>query len=143
MSKNGNLRCRIEKKYEEDFKKLAGGKPSELLYELVIKHLKKNNVEINSESGGEVELKFNPILNCRLRQNELVKVNEVLQAESKKPSEFLLGLVRARINKSPHFSKDELNELRQSNKQLVAIGRNLNHVLVKSNRTLFLENFHS
>jgi hypothetical protein len=73
------------------------------------------------------------IMTTRVKPQELEKIKEILKAENKTRSSFLLGLIRARLNKFPHFNTDELNQLRDANRQLLAIGRNLNQIVAAIN----------
>ncbi len=44
------------------------------------------------------------------------------------PTQWTLALIRARLTDQPQFGADEIAELRESNHQLLAIGRNLNQI---------------
>lgn len=109
--------------------KARGDIPSELLRGFIREYLsdvKAPAVFSSDESRSE-------IMTTRVKPQELDKIKEILNAENKTRSSFLLGLIRARLNKFPHFNTDEINQLRDSNRQLLAIGRNLNQIVAAIN----------
>lgn len=73
------------------------------------------------------------MVRTRLSAEEKAKFDEIKFAENVSESFLLLRQVRILITQEPHFSKSELDELRNSNRQLTAIGRNLNRVVQQIN----------
>ena len=69
----------------------------------------------------------------RLTSEEKAKLKKYCEAENITYSQALIRQIRILINQEPHFTKDELQVLRNSNNQLVRIGRNLNQVVRKMN----------
>lgn len=79
------------------------------------------------------------LIQTRLNAEEKAKFDEIKQAENVSESFLLLRQVRILITKEAHFSKAELAELRNSNQQLTAIGRNLNQVVQQINAGLITD----
>ena len=69
----------------------------------------------------------------RLTSDEKIKFKKYCEAENITYSQAMIRQIRILINQEPHFTKDELQVLRNSNNQLVRIGRNLNQVVRKMN----------
>lgn len=129
MVKEKQLRARVTEEIKDAFARAAAKQEkteSALLLDLVTEFL---------DNVGELPPKADPppirsgVIATRINAREARALTEVLKAEDKKRSEFLLGLVRARLTKKPHFSYVELNNLREANMHLLAIGRNLNQMV--------------
>lgn len=121
------LRARVSEDVKDAFGRAAhkyGKTESALLLAIVIEFL---------DSVGELP-KVEPepirsgVIATRINSAEARALSDVLKAEDKNRAEFLLGLIRSRLNKKPHFGYTELNNLREANRQLLAIGRNLNQI---------------
>lgn len=69
----------------------------------------------------------------RVTREEKGALSALCKEEGVSESFLLLRQVRILINNGPHFSKDELQALRNATNQLTAIGRNLNQILIKIN----------
>ncbi len=79
------------------------------------------------------------IVKTRLSPEEKARFDKINIAENVSESFLLLRQVRILITKEPHFSKNEIAELRNSNQQLTAIGRNLNQVVQQINAGLITD----
>jgi len=58
---------------------------------------------------------------------------KICKEEGVTESSLLLRQVRILINNQPHFSKEEIKNLRSATNQLTAIGRNLNQIVARIN----------
>lgn len=63
-----------------------------------------------------------------LTPSEDAKLEEFAKMEGFSSPKWLVALVRARIAAAPQFGQQEIEVLARSNKQLLAIGRNLNQI---------------
>ncbi len=80
-------------------------------------------------NGNNIEINHQKVLLTRLKNEQEVKgLKKILDNEKANISEYLYSLIRNRINKEPHFIKTEMNELRNSNNQLLMVGRNINQI---------------
>ncbi|MCP3670359.1 MAG: hypothetical protein GY814_07980 [Gammaproteobacteria bacterium] len=126
----GMLRSRCSDELVASFAALAkhrGQTPSALLRSMAEELVLKETGVIDSPSiGFEAKAKT---VSTRITQGEAERLGKILAAEQKTASVLLLALIRARLNKAPHFSKDELAALREATRQLQAVGRNLNQVV--------------
>ncbi len=60
--------------------------------------------------------------------SEYSRFLELAKAEGFSPGKWLVALVRWRVASTPQFGQHEIEALARSNKQLLAIGRNLNQI---------------
>ncbi len=129
MAKTKQLQARAPEALKDAFARAAAKlnkTESTLLLELVSEFL--DNAGKLPQKAKRPPLRSG-VIATRINKDEARALSQVLKAEDKNRSEFLLGLIRARLNKKPHFSVTELNNLREANRQLLAIGRNLNQMV--------------
>ena len=131
MAKTGALRTRVDKETEQAFRQAAAlhkSSMSVLLLRLVEQFLAKQNMLPNQDQTKDQTVRGR-VIGTRINDDEARALAAILQEEKRSTSAFLLNLVRARLTKSSRFSQPELNELREANRQLLAIGRNLNQYI--------------
>lgn len=133
MAKTGALRTRVDKETEQAFRQAAKAlhkkSMSVLLLELVEQFLAEQNMLPDQDQMKDNQTVRGRVIGTRINDDEARALAEILQEEKRSTSAFLLNLVRARLTKSSRFSQSELNELREANRQLLAIGRNLNQYI--------------
>jgi hypothetical protein len=89
--------------------------------------LGKGKKKINKPEGDSF------VLRTRVNAEEKAAFDFIREQENVSESFLLLRQVRALITTGAHFSAPELQELRHSNQQLIAIGRNLNQIVTLIN----------
>ena len=67
-------------------------------------------------------------LEVRFTPSEHVKLKAEARQHGFAPTKWIVALVRAQLTGQPHFGQIELEHLAHSNRQLLAIGRNLNQI---------------
>jgi len=132
MLKNKKLIIRVDETTKNAFEEavVSCGKSSvsSLLLELVGNFLKDKNTVTGSDEKPSREVRSR-VVGTRINEKEAEALESILLQENKTAAEFLLCLIRSRINKAPHLGQSEMLQLRESNKQLLAIGRNVNQVV--------------
>ncbi|MCP3669800.1 MAG: hypothetical protein GY814_05100 [Gammaproteobacteria bacterium] len=124
------LRSRCSDELEQSFTALAkhrGLTPSALLRSMAEEIVLKETGVVDTPAN-DFEAKAKTV-STRITDREAKRMGDILAAEHKSTSVFLLALIRARLNKAPHFAKEELTALREATRQLQAVGRNLNQVM--------------
>ena len=67
-------------------------------------------------------------LHLRLHPKEAIEIRKMAKQEGTTGPGWVRKLVRAALFRAPQFSPEEMNALRESNRELAAIGRNLNQI---------------
>lgn len=133
---------KVESYLEEDLKlrylsylknEKGGLSASKHLRNLIINEIdfKPNDDKVEEVKADEPKDYY---LNTRLSQSEKVayeKRSKEYGFENK--NSLLLKLIREELDKAPQLKIEELEALRESNKQLLALGRNLNQIAKKIN----------
>lgn len=78
-------------------------------------------------------IKKSETLHIRLLEEERRSLNELSEELGVKPSIFVRRLIREAVNQGPDFFDDGIKELRETNRQIAAIGRNLNRLVLMMN----------
>jgi predicted transcriptional regulator len=65
---------------------------------------------------------------ARLKPLEYAELKAAAEAQGMKPGTWVAGLIRAKLGAGQTMSRDEIAALRESTRQLQAIGRNLNQI---------------
>lgn len=87
-----------------------------------------NSVSVNKDNRKDC------YLNTRLTRDENNGYEKASKAYGfKNRNSLLLKLIREEINKAPELNEDQTQELREANKHLLGIGRNLNQIARKLN----------
>jgi len=81
-----------------------------------------------SDEGAKSELP-NKVINTRLTESEWRALEKILEGEGVNIYQWLLSLVRSKLTDEPQFNKSQILDLQESNRQLLAIGRNLNQLV--------------
>lgn len=125
---------RIEEQKKRQLAELAhrhGRKPATLLTALVDQLLKAPNgatAEMSpreTPTGGRADQK----ITARLTQTEDSEVRRLAHEQGLKPATWVAHLIRRKLRKGPQpLTRDEVAALRESTRQLQAIGRNLNQI---------------
>jgi hypothetical protein len=69
----------------------------------------------------------------RLTMDENQALKKLALEMSVKPSKLIRRLIREAVNQGPDFFDDGIKELRETNRQIGAIGRNLNRLVLMMN----------
>lgn len=130
---------RIESEKKQRFHELAkkiNRKPAALINAMIDQVLKTQGLdqqeEVDTENVALVEAATKKIT-ARITPSEYAEACATAKAESMRPGTWLAALVRGRLRKRPTLNKDELVALRESTRQLQAIGRNLNQLVRATN----------
>lgn len=67
-------------------------------------------------------------LNVQLTQDEHSALCAAAASEGLRRTEWVVKLIRATLTRKPQFNRAELDALMESNRQIAAIGRNLNQI---------------
>ena len=111
-----------------------GHSESSLVNVLVNFFLKKNPVA--AEALPLVSHVKERRLGFRLTSAEQTELKNRAATRGMKPAQYIRHMFRAHITKSPHFYDDDLTELREANRQLAAIGKNINQIVKALNKSL-------
>lgn len=141
MTKRENLArlvAWVDLQTKRDFAALAKSNShteSSLLKVLVNAFLKKNPViqeqaETEADSGNDAKFTF---WTGTATKAELTKR---AAARGLKPSVYMRSLVRSHLTNQPSFTDAELAELKEANRQLAAIGKNINQIAKALNTSL-------
>jgi len=110
-------------------------KPGTAIRQLVTTALSKNrNSDLNATELHEQPDESKERIEIRLTRTEMAKTRKHAENEGCSPNRWIINLVRANLTKRPQFGMKELEDLGESNKQLLAIGRNLNQLVRAINR---------
>jgi hypothetical protein len=129
---------------EEELKSLLKSEAKEAGYQSLSDYLtaiingrhKKGRVLGKGKKQRVANQEGSVIVKTRISREEKFLFDEIRNAENVSEAFLLLRQVRILITKEPHFSKAEIAELRNSNQQLIAIGRNLNQIVQQINAGL-------
>jgi hypothetical protein len=138
MSELKRISAWVEKELKEAFVKAAkahGNTESGLLGLLVGTFLKRNPALPDQSADDECETKTDRVT-VRFTRNEGRELHRLASARGLKRSAYLGGLFRAQATREPYFSEDEIGALREANRQLAAIGRNVNQIAKALNTSL-------
>lgn len=114
-----------EKQAWVDFCQFAGEPEAKMLRKMIIKV--SGGAEVTSPASKR-EPKTGKVT-VRLTESERVKLLDKIEREGyENPTKWTTALVRAALHREPVLTDDELAALRESNRELAAIGRNLNQV---------------
>jgi len=69
----------------------------------------------------------------RLTVDENAALKALAEEMGVKPSKLIRRLIREAVNQGPDFFDDGVKELRETNRQIAAIGRNLNRLVLMMN----------
>tara|TARA_R110002124_G_scaffold278873_2_gene451086 strand:+ start:6231 stop:6641 length:411 start_codon:yes stop_codon:yes gene_type:complete len=69
----------------------------------------------------------------RLTVDENAALKKLAEDMGVKPSKLIRRLIREAVNQGPDFFDDGIKELRETNRQVAAIGRNLNRLVLMMN----------
>jgi len=69
----------------------------------------------------------------RLTVDENAALKKLAEEMGVKPSKLIRRLIREAVNQGPDFFDDGIKELRETNRQIAAIGRNLNRLVLMMN----------
>ena len=129
--KSGKLEARCSASMEAAFENLAnqsGVRPSQLLRRFVEEELKTAGLDQQELSPAPEKEKRSERVAVRFSKAEM----EAIQSLSENfggPREWLVALARSRISSdTPQFSLKEVQALYESNRELWAIGRNINQI---------------
>lgn len=125
------LATRVEPSLKESFEAHAGAcnlKPSELLRRLLI-------VELGREPGAQKALPQPKLQDQKMRQVTLRFPRFILEAaqdraalKGMKPARWMAALVQSHLDLEPVMTEKEVQLLRGMNRELSAIGRNINQI---------------
>lgn len=96
-----------------------------MLRVLINLFLKQNSPSEDMPDASEVKDKK---MYIRLTEPEKVAVANRSRAQGFKSATWVRSLIRATLARTPHFNEEELHELREANRQLAALGRNINQI---------------
>jgi len=119
------IRANIDQLTKINFKHAAKNKgmtESELLRLMVAQVIGENseNVDLPNRSN-RVQLMFT--------EKEFFRVKKRARADGYlRHTSWMVGIVRSILNKKPNFAAEEISILRESNREMAAIGRNLNQI---------------
>lgn len=106
---------------------------SSMLKLLINAFLKKNpSLETTPTESIATDAKLTFWLGSREKKS----IEDLAQQRGLKPSPYMRGLVRAHISNRPSFSDQELVALKEANRQLAAIGKNINQIARALNTSL-------
>ena len=137
MKSRGNLTVQLGDAKEQwnALCKSQNTKPGTAIRQLVKTALSKNkNSDFNATELHEQPDETKDRIEIRLTRTEMAKTREHAENEGCSPNRWIINLVRANLTKRPQFGMKELEILGESNKQLLAIGRNLNQLIRAINR---------
>lgn len=117
--------------------KANGHTEGAMLRLLVNTFLKKNDAPQEMPAASTTK---NAYLSVRLPAAEKVVLKNVARKNGFSPSAYAHSLLRANLAGTPHFNDDHLQALREANRQLAAIGKNINQIAKALNITA--ENAH-
>jgi predicted transcriptional regulator len=108
-----------------------GRKPSGLL-NLALQQLLKLNGEnreavVEADHGNALDSASKKVT-ARLRPQEFNKLKAAAESQGMKPGTWVAGLIRAKLDTGQTMNREEIAALRESTRQLQAIGRNLNQI---------------
>jgi Bacterial mobilisation protein (MobC) len=115
--------------------KAQGNTESGLLGLLVGTFLNRNPalIEQSVEDDGETKSDRVTVRFTKAEGRILLKLSS---ARGLKRSAYLSGLFRAQATGEPYFTDDEIGSLRDANRQLAAVGRNVNQIAKALNTSL-------
>lgn len=104
---------------------------------------------IDQDQGAEQAVKAEPgqsekeRMTVRLPRFLMSAIDSRAKAKSMKPSRWVSALVQSNLMKQPVMAEAELNALLTSNRELAAIGRNINQIAKQLNQAFYeAEKFH-
>lgn len=103
------------------------GSTSAALLRAAVQQLLKSNA-LDSGIVGEASSGGSTRLHIRLRRAEAAVLSLAAERDGLSRQAVVLALIRAHLLRQPTPNASELSELRESNRQLAAIGRNLNQL---------------
>ena len=138
MKSRGNLTVHLGTS-KEQWKALCRSqntRPGTAIRELVTKALsaKPDNGTPKTTEVHEQPDESKERIEIRLTKTEMAKTREHAENEGCSTNRWIINLVRANLTGRPQFGMKELDTLGESNKQLLAIGRNLNQLIRAINR---------
>lgn len=126
--KRARLSCWPDFETKQQFSSVAkayGHNESSMLKLLVERFLKQNQ---EAEPLPEASDLKDQKMYIRLANAEKVAVANYAREKGFKPATWVRSLIRTTLAHTPHFNEDELHELREANRQLAALGRNINQI---------------
>ena len=137
MTSRGNLTVQLgaAKDQWKALCKAQNTRPGTAIRQMVTVLLsKKSSNDLNTTELHEQPDETKERIEIRLTKTEMAKTREHAENEGCSPNRWIINLVRANLTKRPQFGMKELDALGESNKQLLAIGRNLNQLIRAINR---------
>lgn len=129
--KSGKLEARCSASMEAAFENLAnqsGVRPSQLLRRFVEEELKTAGLDQQELSPAPEKEKRSERVAVRFSKAEMEAIQSLSESFGG-PREWLVALARSRISSdTPQFSLKEVQALYESNRELWAIGRNINQI---------------
>lgn len=89
----------------------------------LVKSKEPDSRVVDDDSGGGSNR-----LHVRLRRAEAIALKQAAERDGLSRQAVILALIRAHLLRQPTPNASELSELRESNRQLAAVGRNLNQL---------------
>jgi predicted transcriptional regulator len=118
-------------RWQQLAKKLGRGSSSGLLKMVIDQVLKTNGVALQ-ESGDTAIIEDSDTatekVTARFKPHEFVQLTALAKEQSMKPGTWVASLIRAKLKSGQAMNREEIAALRESTRQLQAIGRNLNQI---------------
>ncbi|WP_107329151.1 plasmid mobilization relaxosome protein MobC [Metapseudomonas otitidis] len=142
MNKDAELKARVETPVKEAFNKRAAAlhlKPSELLQQLVLQEIQKGQSAANNQGGDPVPEEGNDLvrITVRIPSFAMRAVHARAKGRGMAASRWIASLVQSNVSKAPVMNEKELRVLRESNRELAAVGRNVNQIARHLNAALY------
>ena len=131
MKKIDSLKIRIEPELKGLFEKhclLNKTSMSNEIYSHIKSIVKRKNEILHLKKENKDD-----VIRARLTNDEKKSLKLYCETEGLKYSEVITRQIRILLNQEPHFTSNEIKELRNANAQITRIGRNLNQVVRKIN----------
>jgi hypothetical protein len=113
----------------------AQGNTESGLLGLLIGTFLKRNPALPEQAAEDGETKTDRVT-VRFTKAEGRDLQRLASARGLKRSAYLGGLFRAHVTREPYFAEEEIGALREANRQLSAIGRNVNQIAKALNTSL-------
>ena len=129
------------KQFDESLSESGHGSRSSYLRHIIKEYLtnaKNKELEQGVEPKDENDLKQ---VNFPIRINKFLKDEADKRAETYgiKRAQWIRNLIQANLTKKPVLLESSINELRTANRELAAIGRNINQLTKALNRSIELD----
>ncbi len=138
MSELKRISAWVEKGLKDAFVKAAkaqGNTESGLLGLLIGTFLKRNPALPDHAADEDSETRTDRVT-VRFTRNEGRDLQRLASVRGLKRSAYLGGLFRAHATRAPYFTDEEVGALRDANRQLAAVGRNVNQIAKALNTSL-------